>query len=190
MQKIEIVGIDPGPTKSATITVSDGKVNDLWYGDNNNLIKFLRAETYLKDIDNTISIYCIEGVSSYGMAVGKSVFDTVFWIGRFYQLLKSAGVPVYIVYRKKTNKEDNIAGVCRALCGNQRATKTNTKYAVMDMFEQTGGGARPAIGTKKQPGPLFATRQFKDDHIWSALDVAMTYSLSDNFKNKEYLKEF
>ena len=42
----------------------------------------------------------IEMIASYGMAVGKEVFDTCVWIGRFIELASLQAIEVEYIYRK------------------------------------------------------------------------------------------
>jgi hypothetical protein len=93
----------------------------------------------------------IEMVASYGKTVGKSIFQTCVWIGRF---VEAAGLPVKYVYRKE---------IVSCLCGTGRATDSIVRQAIMDLF----GRDRSVIGTKKQPGPLYG---FKKD-MWAAMAV-------------------
>ena len=104
------------------------------------------------------------------MAVGRTVFETCLWVGRFAQVIEDKGRPWFRVYRKADNKEDGILGVCSYICKNSRAKDTNIRQAIIDLYPATGGGAIPQIGTKKHPGPLYGIS--KD--VWSALAVALT----------------
>ncbi len=102
----------------------------------------------------------IEMIASYGMAVGKDIFETCVWIGRF--------VEEFWIYR-------NIKRVYRRnvklhLCDDSRAKDANIRQALIDRFEPTGKGAVPQIGIKKAPGPLYGM----SSHLWAALAVAVT----------------
>jgi hypothetical protein len=102
----------------------------------------------------------IEMIASYGMPVGREVFETCVWIGRFQQALESPGT-AELVYRKDVKLH---------LCGSPRAKDGNVRQALIDLFPATGGGKTPQIGTKKQPGPLYGM----SSHAWAALGVAIT----------------
>ena len=105
----------------------------------------------------------IEMVASYGMPVGREVFETVRWIGRFHEAFGGAEY----VYRKDVKIH---------LCQSMRAKDANVRQAILDLFPPAGGGKVPQVGTKLQPGPLYGVR--KD--IWSALAVALTFSGRDS----------
>lgn len=93
------------------------------------------------------------------MPVGKEVFDTCLWIGRFMETWSSQ---CQLVYRKDIKIH---------LCGTVRAKDANVRQALIDRHEPTGGGKVPQIGTKQKPGPLYGIK--KD--VWSALAVAVYY---------------
>ena len=99
-------------------------------------------------------------VQSFGMAVGAEVFETVFWIGRFIQAWSMGGAfdRWSRVYRKDIKLH---------LCGSMRAKDSNIRQAILDRF----GGKTKALGSKREPGPLYGARS----HIWSALAVAITW---------------
>jgi len=102
----------------------------------------------------------IEMIASYGMAVGREVFETCVWIGRFQQAWHTPD-GVKLVYRRDVKMQ---------LCGSPKAKDANIRQALLDMFPATGGGKTPQIGTKAQPGPLYGITS----HAWAALAVAVT----------------
>jgi hypothetical protein len=101
----------------------------------------------------------IEEIASYGMPVGREVFQTVFWAGRFAQAWSPA--PFVLLPRR---------AVKLALCGSSRATDATIRQALIDRY---GPGREKAIGSKKAPGPLYGLK--KD--LWSALALGVTYQL-------------
>ena len=100
----------------------------------------------------------IETVESFGMAVGKSVFDTVEWIGRFLQVCEDQGIPVTRMPRREVKLH---------LCNSCRAKDGNIRQACMDRYGSTKDAA---IGKKASPGLLHG---FKGD-MWAALALALT----------------
>lgn len=102
----------------------------------------------------------IEMIASYGMPVGREVFETCVWIGRFVQAWKDPAA-VELVYRKEVKLH---------LCGSPRAKDPNVRQAIIDLFPATGGGKCAQIGTKAKPGPLYGV----SSHAWPALGVALT----------------
>jgi len=72
---MKIISIDPGSTESAYV-VWDGKVIDM--------AEKVSNQRMLAIINSDESEYMvIEKITSYGMAVGETTFDTVYWTGRF-----------------------------------------------------------------------------------------------------------
>jgi hypothetical protein len=118
-------------------------------------------------------VLALEMPACYGMAVGRTVFDTCRWAGRFQERFEdSAKRKSYLVYRKAQNEEDGIDSVCMHICKNNRAKDSNVRQAIIDRYPATGGGKTPQIGTKAQPGPLYGVS--KD--VWAALAVAITFA--------------
>ena len=147
-----ILAIDPGTTHSAYVLYEDGMPHKFGIEENKHLLKFI--EVGALDCD----FLYIEMVASYGMAVGKTVFETCVWIGRFIEAWTNGGEDWQYVYRKDVKMH---------LCGSHRAKDTNIRQAVMDRY---GSNRTEAIGTKKVPGTLYG---FKKD-IWAAMAVAIT----------------
>lgn len=154
MTIITVIAIDPGDKRSAIVHYDPiGKtVLESRHEDNQSVLAWLRQVPGVPLYPRLV----IEGIASYGMPVGKEVFDTCIWIGRFIQ----AWDPGYweLIYRKE---------VTMHLCGSARAKDSNVRAALLDKF-----GGRGARGTKKSPGRLWGISGDK----WSALAVAVTSS--------------
>jgi Holliday junction resolvasome RuvABC endonuclease subunit len=154
---MKILAIDPGNIESgyAIIEMPDFK-----------LIEFgkVKNEELLADIedrfvyDTTIDAVAVEMVASYGMAVGKSVFDTCVWIGRFVQALANDGVDY--VYRKDEK-------MC--LCGSMKAKDSNIRQALIDRYAKHD--FKNGKGVKKNPDTFYGVS--KD--VWQAIAVGVTY---------------
>ena len=157
-----ILAIDPGTTESAFMLYNAGK-----------FLEFGKvANQFLLDRMPTADAMAIEMPACYGMAVGKSVFETCRWVGIFQQAF---GVSkTHLVYRKSRNKEEGTDSVAMCLCKNNRAKDSNVRQAILDRYPATGGGKTPQIGTKAQPGPLYGV----SGDVWSALAVAITFDES------------
>lgn len=143
---MRILAIDPGPTESGWV---------LWDVPTQRIVRSEIAATrsVLEVVDAYAGdILAIEMIASYGMAVGREVFETCVWIGR---LMQSAQDPdaVRLVYRQAVKLH---------LCGSPRAKDANIRQALIDRLG-------PA-GTKKAPGPTYGVKS----HAWAALAVAVT----------------
>ena len=146
-----ILAIDPGNVESAYCFISEENYKPLHFDkvENQKLLEII--EEYKEFIDKA----AIEMVASYGMAVGKTVFDTCVWIGRFVQKLKDLEVKDYkFIYRKDVKMN---------LCHSMKAKDSNIRQALIDRFG--------IVGTKKEQGFFYG---FKSD-IWSAYAVGITY---------------
>ncbi len=156
-----ILAIDPGSEKSAWVAYDSEKKIPINFGIEENTIISECLSTPRKYCEQfgIADFFAIEMIASYGMPVGKSVFETCVWIGRFIHAWGSKGY-------KKIYRID----VKMHLCKNTRAKDSNIRQAIIDRYQASGGGKTPQIGTKAQPGPLYGVS--KD--VWSALAVAIT----------------
>lgn len=153
-----ILAIDPGTTNSGWIVMSGMVIVDMGITDNDKLVVMIRERFII------VEHLAIEMVACYGMAVGKEVFDTCVWVGRFIEAYKR---PYTFIYRRQVKLN---------LCNSARAKDANVSQALRDRFAYAdnvilGGGKTPVVGTKKQPGSLYGVKK----HIWSALAVAVTW---------------
>jgi len=149
---MDILAIDPGPVESGWCHFVCGAVADSGVAPNRDIIAMI--------LNTAAQHLAIERIASYGMAVGREVFETCEWVGRFTQSWHDPGA-VKLVYRKDVKMH---------LCGTPRAKDANIRQALLDLFPRTGGGKCPQIGIKSAPGPLFGV----SSHAWPALGVAVT----------------
>lgn len=147
-----ILAIDPGTTESGFCEVADGNVMHSGVCSNAAMLRVIAR--------SAADVLAIEMIASYGMPVGREVFQTCVWIGRFQQAW-DAPEDVKLVYRQAVKLH---------LCGTSKAKDANVRQALIDLFPASGGGKCPQIGTKGQPGPLYGV----SSHAWPALGVAVT----------------
>ena len=140
---MKILAIDPGPVTSACVIWGNGHVYDGIEVKNETLLANLAANTV-----RGAELCAIEMIACYGMPVGKEVFETCVWIGRFRE---RAQMQVQFVYR---------ADVKMHLCHSMRAKDANIRQALIDKHGP--------VGTKKSPGKLYGI----SGHLWAALAVA------------------
>lgn len=148
---MRVLAIDPGTTESAYVVFNGERVLDSAILDNAALLDMIKP---FAGIDGRTAHLAIEMVESFGMPVGREVFETVFWIGRFCQAWASVGP-----FARVTRRE-----VKMYLCQNSRAKDGNIRQALLDKLGPQG--------TKKEPGPTYGMRS----HLWSALAVAVTFA--------------
>lgn len=154
---MKILALDPGTSKTGWCLLDSGRPIAFGVLDNAAMLDEIR-NTYEADL------MAVEMIASYGMAVGREVFETCVWIGRFLQTWRDPAA-VKLVYRKD---------VKIFLCGTTKAKDANIRQALLDTYPATGGGATPQVGTKSQPGPLYGV----SSHVWPALGVAVTVAAS------------
>ena len=101
--------------------------------------EILRAWIYSHD--NLFEKLVVEMVASYGMPVGKEVFDTCVWIGRYIQQVDDVGKEYDYIYRKDEKITDNILikSICKQLPEHlfMEYNKLNfnpTKYIVLNSW--------------------------------------------------------
>lgn len=138
---LKILAIDPGTVESAFL-VWDNGVEESGFVPNEELLRMLKTrEDYWYDVA------AIEMIASYGMAVGRETFETVLWIGRFFE----RSINPRLIYRKDVKIH---------LCGTTKAKDGNIRQALIDKHG--------APGTKKAPGATYGV----SGHLWAALAVA------------------
>ncbi len=155
-----ILAIDPGSAQSAYVIYAGSKIVLKGLEPNENLIDHVYYWAACRDgkIDLpsvSPSHLAIEMVASYGLPVGREVFETCVWIGRLVEAWRG---PCRFVYRKEVKMH---------LCGSMKAKDGNIRQALIDKF---GPGREKAVGKAKSPGPLYGV----SNDIWSALAVAVT----------------
>ena len=87
------------------------------------------------------------------MPVGASVFDTVFWSGRFCEAF---GEPFHLMPR---------LAVKLHICHDSRAKDTNIRRALIDRFE-------PDLKPRQRPKGIL--KGFSG-HVWAAMALAVTF---------------
>lgn len=146
-----IIAVDPGSTETAYVVLDeDYNIHEFDKIDNEVLLEKLKSEYFDE--------FVIEMVASYGMAVGKEVFETCVWIGRFTEASKS---PIKSRVYRKDEKMD--------ICGSMKAKDSNIRMALIDRFAKFD--FKNGKGTKKEPDTFFG---FHAD-TWAAMAVGVTY---------------
>ena len=141
-----VLAIDPGCQMSAWLSYS-GEIGEFRKDSNDAILEMVRQRGPRFQHDHL----AIEMIASYGMPVGKEVFETVLWIGRFIEAWNG---PYTLIYRKDVKLH---------LCGSVRAKDANVRHALLDRFGPQG--------TKASPGATYGISR----DVWSALAVAVTH---------------
>jgi hypothetical protein len=156
-----ILAIDPGTTESGYVYMDDGKVMASGVDTNERMLCRINLTPTPAIGMIAFDTLAIEMIASYGMAVGREVFETCVWIGRFQQAWWRDPEAVRLVYRRDVKLH---------LCGSPKAKDTNIRQALIDKLGPPG--------TKKQPGPTYGVKS----HAWAALGVAVTAAETERAK--------
>lgn len=137
---MKILGIDPGTEKSGLVLL-DGK-DIIFTGVQRNDVVLAGIKAFEYDL------LAIEMIHSQGMKVGKSVFETLAWIGVF---AANSTQDFQLVHRPCLKMH---------LLGTARGSDANIRAA---LIKRLG-----APGTKATPGATYGVAS----HAWQALAVA------------------
>ena len=151
---MKILAIDPGTLFSGFIIWDGQQILDYGKIDNFQMLEYVAIRNY--------DVCVIERIASYGMAIGETTLETIFWSGRFYQSAYNADKRVERFLRKDVKLE---------LCGQSRAKDANIIQALKDRFE-------PTLEAHKKPTGLL--KGITKD-VWQALALAVVYN---DLKNK------
>ena len=168
VRKIDILGIDPGPEKSAyaMIDTDTGKLRTFGFFDAKD-----HGETVAWIDMSSPNFVIIEQIKNYGMPMSDFVLDTCRVSGALEAFCVLGGVPVVQIPRKT---------IITALCGLATAKDSNVKSFLLDYFRPhypdcTGGGREPMTGTRKRPGPFY--KFVGNPDLWAATAVAVYGSM-------------
>jgi hypothetical protein len=152
---MRVIAIDPGSTESgyALIDADTRRPIEVDKIPNPELLDMLTDNELGLSVVSDAG--AIEMVASYGMAVGKEVFETCVWIGRFQQ---AAEIGMRLVYRRDVKLHH---------CHSAKAKDSNIAQALIDRF--ASGEPNRGKGTKDAPGWFHG---FRAD-IWQAYALAV-----------------
>lgn len=144
---MRILAIDPGTDESGWVILDDQRILASGVYPNETMLSMVKVSNY-GEMDGL----AIEMIASYGMAVGREVFETCVWIGRFKQAWRIPN-DVMLIYRRDVKLH---------LCGTTNAKDANVRKALIDLLGPQG--------TKKAQGATYGVKS----HAWAALGVAAT----------------
>uniref|UniRef100_A0A6M3XHK4 Holliday junction resolvase RuvC n=1 Tax=viral metagenome TaxID=1070528 RepID=A0A6M3XHK4_9ZZZZ len=145
---MRVLAIDPGPELSAWVLWDGETIGGMNISNNQELIN----NPYLWDLKTCgADVLVVEKIMSYGMTVSTSIFDTVFWTGRFCQ---AWGGEFFRVPRMEVKMH---------FCHNSRAKDSNIRQAILDRFE-------PDLKPRQRPKGIL---KGVSRDIWAALAVAI-----------------
>lgn len=152
---MQILAIDPGDVMTAYCLMDENyrpickaKV------ENERALQFITENAV--NIDQIVT----EMIASYGMPVGRNVFETCVMIGRIEHLADALGIPHARVLRSEEKE---------CICHHSQAKDSNIRRALIDRFAQHD--LVNGRGTKKKPDWFYG---FAAD-MWAAFAVGVTY---------------
>jgi hypothetical protein len=146
---IPLYAIDPGTDASAIVIVTPESISGCIQPND-------ELRTALLSTGSAHGHLVIEQVESFGMPVGREVFETVFWSGRFAEAWQSRGLRCSW---SRIGRKD----VKLALCGTVKAKDPHIRQVLIDRY----GGPLCV----KKGGSLAGIKS----HLWAALAVAVAY---------------
>ena len=153
-----VLAIDPGNIESAYAFLYDNP-SGLELGE------FAKVENRaVLDMARVVYETCpgltvaIEMIASYGMPVGREVFDTCVFIGQLREAMRE--LPVHYVYRRDVKLN---------LCNSARAKDANVRKALIDRY--AGHDFKNGRGTKKNPDFFYGVSR----DCWAAIAAGVTY---------------
>lgn len=150
---MHLLAIDPGNELSAYVLVND-ELQPLKHEKTSNgaVLDIVRHGEYDR--------IAVEMIASYGMPVGREVFDTCRMIGRIEECAEQRGRAVSLIFRKDEKLN---------LCQSQKANDATIRRALIDRFARYD--LKTGKGTKKNPDWFYG---FAKDE-WAAYAVAVTW---------------
>ena len=132
---MNLLAIDPGTFMSAWVRMLNGAIQSYGFDQNETMLRKVQAHA-----GPGATVVC-EEIESYGMPVGREVFATVRWCGRFQQafLGQTDKSGAWIDLPRRAVKLE--------LCNSPRAADPNVRRALLDLY----GGHQQAIGCKASP---------------------------------------
>ena len=121
----------------------------------------------------------IEHLENYGMAIGRTTFETAYFIGRLTEICNRYDLKTNRIYR---HEEKNY------ICHSVKANDATIKRALIDRFAKNPE-KNCGKGSKKEPDYFYG---FKAD-CWSAFAICFTYcekiNDTENSKKQETVLE-
>lgn len=127
--------------------------------------------TILETLNDCEIVIAIEHLESYGTAVGKSTFETAYFIGRlteiaFNYLLQNKKSRVERIYRHEEKMR---------ICHSMKANDASIKQSLVDRFADNPD-VNHGKGSKKNPDFFYGMKA----DCWSAFAICFTQYAKDN----------
>lgn len=164
------LGIDPGPVNSAYTLIRNVGIDSIEIVDKGivphaEMLHLL--DDFTEDLVQKELTVSIEGMQSFGMAVGASVFETCYNIGEYRLHCKRADVSWRIVFRMTIKLHH---------CKTTKAKDGNIRQALIDRFGEPG--------VKASQGILY---QVSKD-MWSSTAIAV-HAFDLHYETERHLRK-
>lgn len=153
---MKILAIDPGNIQSAFTVIDSETYEPIAFGKEDNEAIYKKGRTWWKFAERVV----IEMVACYGMPVGREVFDTCIWIGRFASMAEQNGREVEMIVRNQ---------VKIILCNSSKAGDANIRRVLIDRFAKHD--LKNGKGTKNKPDWFYG---FAAD-VWQSYALGVAY---------------
>lgn len=141
-----LICIDQGPTHSGVVELREREIK---------FAEVMPNELVRPYIEHSSAgmVVC-EQIECFGMPVGREVFESVQWMGRFEELALGSGKDFASVPRRQVKMH---------LCNSVRAKDPHIRQVLIDIY----GGKQET----KKGGRLASIKS----HLWSALAIGITF---------------
>lgn len=148
-----VIGIDPGTSSSAYVAFDGADVVEHEITSNVNVALYLRklrergpfSEVPFDHYPEAPAVV-FESVESYGMTVGREIFQTIFWTGRLFQIARDTIGPTHVSRLPRRS-------VKKHLCRSNAVKDKHIRAALVKRFDSLK----------------------LSSHEWSALAIAVTW---------------
>lgn len=151
-----LIAIDPGQFSTGYCIIVEPGYIPIEFGKINN-------DEMLEVIKQTVSAcgqvdIVIEKIESYGISVSESIFTTIFWCGRYWQVATMLGLKPQWVTRRAVK-----SNLCKGKTFKTKSWDSKIRQALIDRFG--------TVGNKEAKGFFYG---FSAD-VWAAFAVGVTY---------------
>src|SRR5262245_12355086 len=127
-----VVGVDPGDIQSAVVAFDTATELIRSQAILSHIAALEQLRIWNGFVRGERALLAIEQVQSYGMPVGREIFETVWWSGRLFEVWSGDRTMLPRMAAKMH------------LCGSSRAKDPNIRRALIDR-----------LGPTRKPGPLY-----------------------------------
>lgn len=151
---MNVLALDPGPEITGFV-FWDSETEEVDHSGNPDNETLLESVRSLKKNEIPCDAIAIEWIESFSTA-NNTLYETCLIIGRFYEIAKQLGIPVYLITRRTVKS---------VVAGTNKAKDADIRRILIEDF----GDIADMKG--RQKGALKGV----SSHAWSALAIAVTY---------------